>query len=82
LAGCAALHTLELAGCGVTDLSGLAGCTTLHTLNLQYCYELTDVSALANCAALHTLDLSESELTDVSAIIGSCKRSTFRSAQD
>ena len=66
----------------VTDVSALGGCARLHTLDLSYCRQLLDVSALGGCAALRTLDLSESELTDVSAIIGSCKRSTFRSAQD
>ena len=36
LAGCAALHTLDLSECGsLMDVSALAGCARLHTLLLQ-----------------------------------------------
>jgi hypothetical protein len=47
LAGCAALHTLNLYCCRrVTDVSALAECAALHTLILTECSRgVTDVSA-------------------------------------
>ena len=72
LAGCAALHTLNLSRTRVSDVSGLGRCAELRTLSLYMCRELTDASALGRCAALHTLDLSYcSQVTDVSAL-GRC----------
>ena len=62
-----------------------AGCAALHTLNLQYCRDLTDVSALASCAALHTLHLEgcgwkntrpcaygQCDVNGVSALLAGC----------
>ena len=38
LAGCAALHTLNMSRCKrVTDVSALAGCAALHMLDMIYC---------------------------------------------
>ena len=72
LAGCAALHTLDMSRCeGVEDVSALAGCTALHKLGISGCSRVEDVSALAGCAALHTLDMSRcSRVEDVSALAG------------
>lgn len=63
------LHTLDLGGTGVTDVSALAGCASLHTLDLCGT-EVTDVSALAGCSSLHTLELSCTEVMDVSMLVG------------
>ena len=73
LAGCVALHSLNLSYCRhLTDVSSLGGCAALHTLDLSCCARLTEVSAaLAGCATLHTLDLTDCQgLRDVSALSG------------
>jgi hypothetical protein len=61
------LHTLELAGTRVKDVSVLAGCQSLHTLNLSWT-GVTDVSALALSPALHTLNLRGTQVSDVTAL--------------
>ena len=63
------LHTLNLYGTMVMDVSALAGCSNLHTLNL-YGTMVMDVSALAGCSSLHTLNLCGTYVTDVSALVG------------
>lgn len=53
LAGCAALHTLDLSHCArVTDVS-LAGCATLRDLDV-HCTKVTDVSALGGVERIRT----------------------------
>jgi len=56
LAGCAALHTLNLSRSGVEGV-WLTDCAVLHSLLLEDCWQLTYVPALTRCAALHTLDI-------------------------
>ena len=55
---CSSLHTLNGRCSQLTDVA-LGSCSSLHTLNLEYCSQLTDVSALGSCSSLHTLNLSD-----------------------
>jgi hypothetical protein len=65
------LHTLNLWGTPVSDVSLLASCKSLHTLDLSYT-QVSEVFALASCKSLHTLNLSVSKVRDVSAL-SSCQ---------
>jgi Leucine-rich repeat (LRR) protein len=61
------LHTLELWGFPVHDLSPLASCRSLHTLNLKDT-EVRDVYPLASCQSLRTLNLSETKVRDLQGL--------------
>jgi hypothetical protein len=65
------LHTLDLSGTRVSDVSPLASCKSLYTLNL-WNTQVSDVSPLASCQSLHTLNLYATRVSDVSAL-ASCQ---------
>jgi Leucine-rich repeat (LRR) protein len=65
------LHTMDLSGRIVSDVSVLASCTLLHTLDLSST-PVRDVSVLAYCKSLHTVKLYSTNVRDVS-VLASCQ---------
>jgi len=65
------LHTLNLDGCGVSNISPLSSCICLHTLCLHGNVFVNDVTPLGLCSNLHTLILYNTTVSDVSPL-GSC----------
>ena len=57
LCKCLSLHTLNLVGTGVTNVSALGNLANLHKLDLSFT-GVTDISALKDCPNLHTLNLT------------------------
>lgn len=61
------LETLNLSGCGISNLSGLSGHTALVHLDLSG-NSVADLSPLAGCSALKELNLSENAVTSLAAL--------------
>ena len=57
------VESLDLSGCGITDISALSGCTELRELNLSN-NPVADISPLALLPKLTTLHLSATGRTD------------------
>ena len=71
LAGCAALHTLDMSSAWSDGRVGAGGVRGAAHARDVCVHGVTDVSALAGCAALHTLDMLQCiGVEDVSALAG------------
>ncbi len=65
----AALTELDLADCGITDLTGLEKAKNLKSLSLRNNH-ISDLSPLASLTQLETLDLCGNEVSDLTPLAG------------
>ena len=72
---------LNLANCGITDISALAACTNLESLNLSG-NSISSISVLAGMPSLKTLDISGNQISSISPLMALTQLESLNAANN